>query len=35
MLILAVALPVLFAYHVMVRRTVIGKVLNGRRLATD
>jgi glucans biosynthesis protein C len=36
MLIMAVALPILFAsYHVMVRRTVIGKVLNGRRLATD
>ncbi len=36
MLIMAVALPVLFAsYHVMVRRTVIGKVLNGRTLATD
>lgn len=34
MLILAAALPVLFAsYHVMVRRTVIGKVLNGRRIA--
>ena len=33
MVIMAVALPVLFAsYHVMVRRTVIGKVLNGRRL---
>ena len=31
-LILAGALPVLFAsYHVMVRRTVIGRVLNGRR----
>jgi peptidoglycan/LPS O-acetylase OafA/YrhL len=30
--IMAVALPLLFAsYHVMVRRTVIGKVLNGRR----
>jgi glucan biosynthesis protein C len=33
LVIMAVALPVLFAgYHVMVRRTVIGKVLNGRRL---
>ena len=33
MVIMAVALPVLFAsYHVTVRRTMIGKVLNGRRL---